>query len=172
MSAKSWLAALLLVSPGMAQATPDMSALIGRWQIDLSRTHMGRYGPDAKNMVRAPSFTFIFARHGPGVDVNVNVYEHYPQAAPTRIMSMIPDGKPHACQDKAACLTVGGDAADQSYVYRQLSPRFFMRLFYVKGKLSEYSTYGVSTDGQTFTMMAWSPETPFWQNIQTFTRQP
>jgi hypothetical protein len=47
-----------------------------------------------------------------------------------------------------------------------------MRLFYIKGKISEYSTYAVSTDGRTFTLISWSPETPEFQNIQVFEKQP
>jgi hypothetical protein len=151
-------------------AAHDLSALVGRWQLDSARTRMERYGPDGKNMVRDPTFTFIFSPDPQGL--NIAVYAKYPQAAPDRSMLLIPDGKAHACQDKAACLTVGGDPKAQTYVYHQMDTHFLVRTFYINGKISECSTYGVSADGNTFTMMAWSPETPYWQNIQVFTKQP
>jgi hypothetical protein len=163
--------AALAWSPA-ARAAPerDLGALVGRWQLDPSRTHMGRYGPDGQNMVRDPTFTFIFSPDPQGL--KIAVYAKYPQSAPDRTMLLIPDGKAHACQDKAACLTAGGDASEQSYVYHQVDAHFVVRTFFIKGQISEYSTYGVSADGNTFTMMAWSPATPYWQNIQVFIRQP
>jgi hypothetical protein len=160
-----WLFTPLLA----AQAPVDLSALIGRWQLDPSRTHMGRLGPNAQNLVRSPTFTFIFEPDGQ--NLKVNVYAEYPQSAPTRTMALIPDGQMHRCQDKAACLTIGGDASEQSYVYHVIDAHFVIRMFYVKGQLTEYSTYAVSSDGKTFTLMSWSPETPYYQNIQVFEKQ-
>jgi hypothetical protein len=157
-------------TPANAVPKHDLSALIGRWQLDPTRTHMGRFGPDGKDMVRDPTFTFIFSPDPQGL--TIAVYAKYPAPAPDRMMRLIPDEKPHACQDKAACLTVGGDPKVQTYVYHQIDSHFLIRSFYIKGQISEYSTYGVSTDGNTFTLMAWSPETPYWQNIQVFTKQP
>ena len=74
-------------------------------------------------------------------------------------------------RSKAACLTIGGDASEQSYVYHVIDAHFVIRMFYVKGQLTEYSTYAVSSDGKTFTLMSWSPETPYYQNIQVFEKQ-
>jgi hypothetical protein len=162
--------AVLACRPVASAAAHDLGALVGRWQLDPVRTHMGRYGPNGQNMVRDPTFTFIFSPDAHGL--KIAVYSKYPQPAPDRTMLLIPDGRTHACLDKAACLTMGGDPGEQSYVYHQIDARFVVRSFYIKGRISEYSTYGVSTDGNTFTLMAWSPETPYWQNIQVFTKQP
>ena len=169
---RTLLAAIAVFTCGAAAsaAAGDLGALVGRWQLDPARTHMGRYGPRGQNMVRDPTFTFIFSPDPQGL--KIAVYAKYPQPAPDRTMLLVPDGKIHACLDKAACLTVGGEASEQSYVYHQIDARFLVRSFYIKGKIAEYSTYGVSADGNTFTMMAWSPETPYWQNIQVFTKQP
>jgi len=131
---------------------------------------MGRFGPNGQNMVRAPTFTFVFRPEGRGL--RIEVYSEYPQSAPTRTMALIADGKQHRCQDKAACLTVGGDPSEQTYSYARIDAHFVVRTFFIKGKVSEYSTYNVSADGKTFTMMAWSADTPYWQNIQVFNRQP
>jgi hypothetical protein len=162
-------ASLACALPALSAGTPDLSALVGRWQLDPSRTHMERFGPDGRNMVRDPTFTLIFSPSSQGL--KIEVFGKYPQSAPDRTMLLIADGKAHACQDEAACLTAGGDPADQTYIYHAIDARFVVRSFYVKNVIAEYSTYGVSADGNTFTMIAWSPETPYWQNIQVFTRQ-
>ena len=158
------------MTPATAAPNPDLSALVGRWQLDPALTHMNRFGPGGRNMTRSPTFTFVFAP----IDGNliVSVYEHYPQPAPTGVMAMIADGRPHPCLDQAACLTAGGDPRDQTYAYVAIDPHFAVRLFYISGKLSEYSTYAISRDGQTFSLIAWSPETPYWQNVQVFHKQP
>jgi hypothetical protein len=161
----------VLSLPACAQTAKDLSAFVGRWQIDLSKTRMGRFGPSGQNMVRAASFTFIFEpeKHG----LLIHVYEKYPQPAPTRTMNINLNGKLHSCENAAvACLTVGGDAAEQSYAYHKVDSHMLVRLFYLKGSISEYSTYAVSTDGKSFTMMSWSAETPEYQNIQVFEKQP
>jgi hypothetical protein len=153
-----------------AAATHDLSAMLGRWQINPLKTHMGRAGPNGNNLVRSSTFTFVFgpAPHG----LLINVYEKYPQPAPSRTMEIVPDEKQHRCVSKEACQTVGGDAEQQSYAYHQVNAHLLVRLFYVKGQISEYTTYAVSADGETFTMISWSPETPYYQNIQVFDKQP
>jgi hypothetical protein len=153
-----------------AQSTFELSAFVGRWQLNPSMTHMGRFGPAAQNMVRSPTFTFVFARDGK--NLQNNVYAEYPQSAPTRTMSLIPDGRAHPCQEKGGCLTVGGNPKEQSYIYRKINDHFLVRLFLVKGETSEYTTYAVSANSKTFTMISWSAQTPFFQNIQVFDRQP
>jgi hypothetical protein len=163
------LAGTAACASARADGQYDLSALVGRWQLDPARTHMGRFGPTGKNMVRSPTFSFVFSPAPRGL--KIEVYAEYPQPAPPRTMLLIPDGKAHACEDPAACMTAGGDPKDQTYIYHLVDSHFIARTFFIKGKTSEYSTYGVSADGQTFTMMAWSPETPYWQNIQVFTRQ-
>ena len=181
-TALTWVAVAILVtgcvsrgsvSPVSSTAvTPlaDTSALVGRWQIDLSRTHMGRFGPTGHNMVRAPGFSLAFVPDGD--HVRIDVYADYPQPAPTRRMAMYMDGRLHRCGDPASCQTMGGEPQDQSYIYFEVNPRLFVRRFFVKDQLTEYSTYAISADGATFTMIAWSPETPQYQNIQVFSRAP
>jgi hypothetical protein len=166
------LCALVVLTAGMANADPvvDLSAFVGRWQLDPARTHMGRFGPDGKNMVRSPTFTFVFVAEG--ANLQNNVYAEFPQPAPTRTMSLIPDGKPHACESQAACLTVGGNREEQSYIYRAIDSHYLARLFRINGRVTEYSTYAVSADGRTFTLISWSAETPHYQNIQVFEKQP
>ena len=57
--------ALTVIMPVAAvQAANDLSAFVGRWTIDLERTRMERFGPNAHNMVRPPTYTFIFAADG------------------------------------------------------------------------------------------------------------
>jgi hypothetical protein len=148
----------------------DLGAFVGRWQLNPAQTSMARFGPNGQNMTRAPTFTFIFEPAGSGL--KINVYEHYPQDAPTRVTDMIPDRKPHGCTSPSACQTTGGNPADQSFTYFEIDPHMLVRLFYTKGQLTEYSTYAVSPDGRKFTLMSWSVETPEYQNIQVFDRQP
>jgi hypothetical protein len=165
------LCAMLVLMAGFSNArhATDLSAFVGRWQLNSDKTRMGRFGPDGHNMVRSPTFTFIFVADG--ANLQNNVYAEYPQPAPTRTMALIPDGKPHACESQAACLTAGGDRAQQSYIYRSVDSHYLVRLFRVKGRVTEYSTYAVSADGKTFTLISWSAETPYYQNIQVFEKQ-
>lgn len=149
-----------------AQSTYDLNAFVGRWQIDQTRTHMGR-----GNIVkRSPTFTFVFTPADEGL--NMDTYSEYPQAAPTRSAALVPDRKPRTCQTSTGCLTVGGNPAEQSYAYFQIDSHMLMRVFYVKSEVSEYTTYAVSADGKTFTMIAWGAEAPDRQNIQVFDKQP
>lgn len=153
-----------LIPFASAQSTGDLSAFVGRWKIDLTRTHMNR----GNNLTRSPTFTFVFAPQGSGL--NMDVYDQYPQPAPTRSHLIVPDHTLRSCQTSTGCLTVGGNPAEQSYAYYQLDSHMLVRLFYLKGTISEYTTYAVSTDGKTFTMISWSAETPEQQNIQVFDR--
>ena len=162
------LTGILLCVPsasGFAQSGNDVSAFLGRWKIDLTRTHMNR----GNLTTRSPTFTFVFRMKN---DVlTIDTYSEYPQPAPTRSNPIIPDGKQHTCETSTGCLTVGGNAAEQSYAYYQIDSHFLMRVFYVKGQVNEYSTYAVSADGKTFTMIAWGAEAPGRQNIQVFDKQ-
>jgi metallo-beta-lactamase class B len=153
-----------------AQSGSRLDAFVGRWQMNAAKTKMGRMGPTGKNLVRSPTFTWIFTPEGPGL--RMDVYAEYPLPAATRTMTMIADGKPRPCEGPAPCLTTGGDPKDQSYTYYPIESRMVARLFYDKGQVVEYSTYAVSPDGKTFTSISWSPETPEYQNIQVFDKQP
>ena len=156
--------------PATVQVANDLSAFAGRWQMNAAKTKMGRFGPNGKNISRGPTFTWIFTPEGPGL--RMDVYYEYPQLAPTRSMTMIADGKQRPCEGKAPCLTTGGNPKEQFYAYSLIEPRMVARLFYDKGQIVEYCTYAVSQDGKTFTSISWSPETPEYQNIQVFDKQP
>lgn len=148
-----------------AQKSGDLSAFLGRWKIDLSQTHMNR----GNNITRSESFTFIFEPSETGL--TMQVYAKYPQPAPTRTSVIIPDQQIRVCMSAGGCLTVGGNPSEQSYAYYQIDARLLLRVFYLKGEANEYSTYAVSADGKTFTMIAWGSEAPDRQNIQVFNRQ-
>jgi hypothetical protein len=155
-----------------AQSAKGLDAFVGRWQMNASKTKMGRMGPNGQNIVRAPTFSWVFTPEGAGL--RMDVFAEYPQPAPTRTMTLIADGRQRGCdaKNKGACLTTGGKAAEQAYAYFRMDPRMLARLFYEKGKVVEYSTYAVSIDGRTLSIISWSPETPEYQNIQVFDKQP
>lgn len=159
-------------APAAAQSKPDLSKFAGRWQMNAAKTKMGRMGPTGANIVRSPTFTWTFTPEGPGL--RMDVYTEYPQPAPTRTMTLIPDGKLRGCdtKNKTACLTGGGDPKDQTYVYHYLDSHLVARVFYIKGEVYEYSHYTVSRDGKTFTAVSWGPDTPEYHNIQVFDKQP
>jgi hypothetical protein len=156
-------------SPGYAASTPDLSAFIGRWQIDPERTKMGRDGPSANNILRSNTFTFQFVHKGE--EVEMDVYAQYPLPEPTRTQPVIADGKVRVCMSKNPCLTVGGDQKDQTFAWYAMDEHMLARLFWVKGQMYDYSSLTVSSDGKTLTLISWKPATPYWQNIQVFTRQ-
>jgi hypothetical protein len=156
-------------SPVFAATKPDLGAFIGRWQIDPGRTKMGRDGPSANNILRSNTFTFEFTRQGKEVDMNV--FSSYPLPEPTRTLPVIPDGKVRICMSKNPCLTVGGDQKDQTFAWFAMDSRMLARLFWVKGQMYDYSSLTVSSDGMTLTLISWAPATPYWQNIQVFTKQ-
>ena len=91
--------------------------------------------------------------------------------APTRTMTLVTDETARPCLS-ATCLTTGGNPADQTYAYYKMDGHMIARIFYTKGVPDEYSTYSVSKDGKRLTIVSWSPETPEWQNIQVFDKQP
>jgi hypothetical protein len=157
-----------LVAMTTARAANDLSAFVGRWTIDLQRTRMERFGPGGQNMVRPPTYTFIFAADGP--NLKQSIYGQYPKSKPDRVLAVITDDKPHLCDDPVSCLSTGS-SREQSFIYQQIDSHLLVRIFSVKGQIDEYSTYAVSSDGQTFTLVTWSPATPFWQNVQVFDKQ-
>ena len=157
-------AAIAIGSWASAATPPGPNAFVGRWQIDLSRTHLGR-----GNLTRSSTFTFIFVPQAAGL--RLDIYENYPQSLPTRSASIVPDGRAHGCESAAGCQTVGGVASEQSYAYFQIDPHVLIRVFYTQGKVTEYTSYAVSTDDKTFTMISWGAENPEKQNIQVFDRR-
>ena len=151
--------------PVRAEKMGDLSAFVGRWKIDLNRTQMNR----GNHITRSNTFTFIFEPSETGL--TMHTYAQYPQAAPDRSNPIIPDQKIRTCETRTGCLTIGGNPAEQSYAYYQIDSHLLMRAFYIKSAVTEYSTYSVSADGKTFTMIAWGAESPDKQNIQVFDRQ-
>lgn len=151
-------------------ALQDLSAFIGRWQIDPSRSHMGRNGPGKENIIRSTTFSFVFTPQGQGL--KMDVFASYPQPAPSHSMLLVADGKTYTCPGPESCMTSGGAAKEQTYVWQMLDPHLMTRLFYIKGQAYDYSTMDVSTDGRTMTLISWDPATPQWQNIQVLEKQP
>lgn len=166
------MAIALLAPTAGAQSTAanyNLSAFVGQWKINLDKTRMERFGPTAKNLPRTPTRTFIFKPDGK--NLQHSIYASYPLPKPDRTLIVAPDGTHHPCEDPVSCLSTGGSSKEQSFVYQQVDSHVLLRIFYVKGKIDEYSTYAVSTDGKTFTVITWSPETPYWQNVQVFDKQ-
>ena len=157
-------------SSASAQAAKDLEAFAGRWQMNAAKTHMGREGPNGPNIKRDPTFTWLFTPTSYGL--RMDVYSKYPLPAPTRSMMVNADQKQHPCMGPGPCLTTGGDPKKQFYAYYVIDPHMVGRVFWDDGKVVEYSTYAVSSDGKTFTCVSWSPETPEYQNIQVFDKQP
>jgi hypothetical protein len=157
------------VAPAAAPSATDLSGFVGRWQMNMEKTKMGRMGPNGKNLARNPTFTWVFTKDGPGL--RMDVYNEYPLPKPTRSMTMIADGQKRGCHPTAPCLTTGGNPLEQQYAYFKIADHMVARLFYEKGKIVEYSTYGLAEDGKSFTSVSWSPETPEYQNIQVFDKK-
>ena len=156
--------------PASAQSASDLSTFIGTWKINPAKTRMGRNGPDAPNILRSTTFTFIFAGDEKGV--RMDVYAEFPLPAPTRTARVITDGTVLPCESKDSCLTAGGDPKEQTYAWYKIDSHMVARLFWIKGKVYDYSSMCVSTDGKTLTLISWSPDTPQYQNIQVFDKQP
>ena len=172
-AAATLTAVLLLSSPtaARAQSSGDLSAFAGRWQINLSKSIFNRYGPNGKNTVRAATFTFLFTAQGK--DMQLDYYNQYPQPKASRSMLIVIDQKAHPCTGD--CISVGTTAPgtnQQTYTYTLVDPHTVMRVTYVKGKLDEYLLYFVTPDGKTLMQVNWNPETPDWQNIAIFEKQP
>jgi hypothetical protein len=152
-----------------AQTGEEISPFIGTWKVNPEKTKMGRNGPNAPNILRSKSFTFIFVPDGK--NVRMDVYTEYPQAAPNRMARVITD-KVLPCESKDSCLTAGGNPKEQTYAWYKIDSHLLSRLFWIKDKVYDYSTMCVSIDGKTLTLISWSPDTPQYQNIQVFDKQP
>lgn len=153
-----------------AQPANDLSAFLGRWQVNLAKTKLGRNGPNSPAQTRDPAYTYAFAPEGNGL--RMDVYAKYSPDATPRSSPIVADNKLHPCQVPTGCQNSPGNPADQSSIYTPIDQHMFTRVFFSRGKPIEYSTYSVSADGKTFTMINWSPETPEYQNIQVFDKQP
>jgi hypothetical protein len=163
--------ALALSGPALAQtAGAGLQAYVGTWKINPAKTRMGVNGPSTPTPLRDPTFTWIFT--GKPYGLQMDVYTKYPQPAPSRTLTINPDGKIQQCQGPEPCLPSGGDPKEQSYSYHKLHDRMISRQFYVKGKNTESDTYTVSEDGKTLVIIAWHAETPEYQNVQVFDKQP
>jgi hypothetical protein len=159
----------LILSTAHSQASNELGAFVGRWQIDPDRTRMGRNGPNGKDILRSTTFSFVFSPEASGL--RMEVFAEYPQVEPTRTIALVADGKPRVCASKSSCLTAGGSPSEQTYAWFKLDSHMMARLFWVKGNIFDYSTVCVSPDGKTLTLISWAPETPYYQNIQVFKRQ-
>lgn len=153
-----------------AQKSDDLSPFVGRWQINLSKSSFNRYGPNGKNPPRPANYTFVFAPEGQ--DLKLTYYNEYPQK-PARSMTIVVDQKPHPCTGD--CIAIGNTAPDtteQTYTYTWVDSHMVTRVTYAKGKINEYLFYAVTPDGKTLMQVNWNPETPDWQNVYVFDKQP
>ena len=131
---------------------------------------MERFTQSGNNIKRSPNFTWIFTPKKYGLQFDV--YADYPQPEPTRTMTVITDARPHPCQGTKPCLTTGGNPRQQTYTYWKIDDHMLARLFYENGRVAEYSSYAVSTDGKRLVIDSWSPESPDYHNFQVFDKQP
>lgn len=152
-------------------ATPEapMAAFLGAWTLNLSKTRMERAGPNGAQTVRAASFTWVFKATAGKVDLNI--YHQYPAPAPSKVMAVVTDGRFHPCRMKESCLSTPGDPKEQSFAFLQVDPNMAMRVFKVRGVITEYNIYTVSSDRKTFIATSWSPGTPEYRNVQVFEKQ-
>jgi hypothetical protein len=156
-------------APG-AQAEAALTAFVGTWTIDLARSRMGRAGPGGTQTQRSNSFTWVFSPDATGL--RMNIYTEYPARAPSTTLSVVADGRLQACEMQKSCLGRPGDPKEQHYAFTLVNPNVLTRVFQVRGAAVEYNVYAVSKDGKTFVATSWSPETPEYQNVQVFDRQP
>lgn len=164
-------ATLNVAGSALAQnAGAGLQPFVGTWKINPAKTRMGVNGPSTPTPLRDPTFTWTFTPKDYGLQMDV--YEKYPLPAPTRTLTINPDGKIHPCETVKPCLPSGGDPKEQSYAYHKMDDHMISRLFYIKGKIAEYDTYAVSEDGKTLVITAWHAPTPDWQNMQVFDKQP
>ncbi len=154
----------------VAQTTSGLDAFVGTWKINLERSRMGRAGPSGAQTRRSNSFTWVFTPEGLGL--RMDIYAEYPAPTPSKILSVMPDGKQHLCALKESCLSAPGDPKEQSYAFTQVNSNVLARVFQIRGENVEYNIYSVSKDGKTFVATSWNPETPEFQNVQVFEKQP
>jgi hypothetical protein len=130
---------------------------------------MERAGPGKAQTQRADTFTWVFVQKGAGVDLHI--YHEYPAPAPSKVMAVNTDGQFHPCQMQESCLSTPGDPKEQSFAFWQMDARMAVRIFRIRGVVTEYNAYSVSDDGKTFVATSWSPATPQYRNTQVFVRQ-
>lgn len=167
------LAAIALGFGGASSAQTgagSLSPFVGKWKLNIPKSHMGFDGPNVVTPMRGPTFTWIFTPTATGL--KQEVYDAYPAPAATRMLMVTPDGKPYPCTTTTSCLPGGGDPKDQTIAYYRLDDHMLARISYVKGQILEYDSYSVSEDGKTFVIVAWKGPTPQWQNVQVFDKQP
>lgn len=158
------------VPTAVAQSASGLETFVGTWKINLERSKMGRAGPNGVQTRRSNTFTWTFTPDGSGL--RMNIYTEYPAPAPTKTLIVNPDGKQHVCEMKESCLSSPGDPKEQSYAFSKVNSNVLVRVFQVRGENVEYNVYAVSEDGKSFVATSWSPQTPEFQNVQVFEKQP
>jgi hypothetical protein len=165
-SAKIAIALILAEARAHAQSPNDLSAFVGRWQINAAKSRLMKYGPNGKNELKSATYTFVFTPEGPGL--TLNAYNEYPQSAPSRSIAVLLDRKPRLC---IGICVVSGVRPGQTYTFFPIDSHFIARTTIVNGKTIEFLTYAVSTDGKTLTMITSSADTPEWQSSYVFEKQ-
>jgi hypothetical protein len=162
--------ALFLAGSGVCaqtQSPNDLSAFVGRWQINAAKSRLMKYGPNGKNELKSATYTFVFTSVGPGL--KLDAYNENLQPAPSRSIAVLLDRKPHPC---TGICVVPGVQPGQTYTFFPIDPHFFARTTVVNSKTIEFLTYTLSTDGKTLTMITSSADTPEWQSSYVFEKQP
>jgi hypothetical protein len=164
----------LCASAATAQApkgdTGTLKAFEGVWKTNPARSHGGRGGPTVQQQQRADTFTWIYKADGK--TLHWQIYHEYPQPKPSKVMTVIPDGEFRPCEMDESCLSRPGDPKEQSYAFWRMNDHMFVRIFRIKGVPTEYNLYAVSSDGKSFVTTIWDPETPEYQTVQVFDKQP
>jgi metallo-beta-lactamase class B len=158
------------VPAASAQTASELGAFVGTWTINPAKSRMERAGPNAAQTQRSNTFTWVFSPEGQGL--RMNIYADYPAPAPSTTLLVHPDGVQHPCEMQKSCLSKPGDPKEQSFAFWQMDPNLLARSFQVRGESVEYNVYAVSTDRKTFVATSWNPETPQYQNVQVFDKQP
>jgi hypothetical protein len=162
--------ALIVAGAGVyahPQSPNDLSAFVGRWQINPGKSRLMKYGPHGKNELKSNTYTFVFTPAGPGL--TLSAYNEYPQSAPSRSIAVILDRNAHPC---TGICVVPGVQPGQTYTFFPIDSHFIARTTDVKGKTIEFLTYAVSSDGKTLTMTTSTADTPEWQSSFVFEKQP
>lgn len=159
--------ALGVKESAVAQQPEDLSAFAGRWQMNPTNTKLLKYGLHGKNKERSDTYTFVFTPAGNGL--KYEVYNQFPQPSPSRSILIIPDRKARLCD--GACV-IPGVQPGQTYTYYAIDPHMLVRSTIVAGKVIEFNTYAVSVDGKKLSMITFSTDTPEWQDVYSFEKQP
>ncbi|MBZ5660353.1 MAG: hypothetical protein LAO08_08080 [Acidobacteriia bacterium] len=162
------MGSLLIGNVTLAQKADQQDQIIGTWRINLAKSSFGRNGPGTVTMHPSDTWTWIFAKEKDGL--KFSNYPTYPSPKPARSFVLIADGKDYPCVEKMSCFE-SGTSEGETLSFTRINPYFFIRVGKRNGEVKEFVSYAISSDGKVYTVTAWSPETPEYQNVFVFDRQ-